>query len=170
MQKAPQFFLTAIGAARVIGGPPGRIRPLCLIFHGSEGAETAFQINSALRATYPQIEQLQIASVVNLKHIPTYMRAAHEFNLSIVYQTAAKNIPAFCSPSDYVVILPDWEGKVTQAFGMHEHSHLVGLAIITPPWQLFGTYIGPEPHQAALEMVAAAMQQSMPDTLEASAP
>lgn len=158
MKKAPTFFLTAIGAARVIGGPPGRIAPLLLIFHEGAGAETAIQINGTLRAIYPHIEQLQIASVVNLKHVPHYMRSAQEFNLSIIYQNVAKGIPPFCSPSDYVLILPDWEGKVTHAFGMEKPSYNLGFAVITSPWQLFGTYIGLEPQAAAIEMLAAATQ------------
>lgn len=158
MQKAPPFFLTAIGAARVIGGPPGRISPLCLLFHGGAGAETAFHINAALRAIYPRVEQLQIASVVDLKQTPSYMRSVHEFNLSLIYQKAAKSIPPYCSPSDYVLVLPDWDGKVTQAFGMDNSSHNVGLAVIVPPWQLLNTYMGDEPQKAVIEMVGAATQ------------
>lgn len=171
MQKAPSFFLTAIGAARVIGGPPGRITPLCLLFHGGAGAETAFQINASLRAIYPRVEQLQIASVVNLKHTPSYMRSAYEFDLSLIYQKTAQEIPLFCSPNDYVLILPDWEGKVTQAFAMDNRAYDIGLAVIVPPWQLFGTYIGAEPQKAAIDMVGAAVQYlATPavDTLESS--
>src|SRR5687768_16424081 len=93
IMKAPSFFLTAIGASRVVGGPPGPATPLLLIFHGHAGAETALNINTTVREKFPSTEQLLIASVVDLRHIPRYMRSAVELTLASAYRQAARSVP-----------------------------------------------------------------------------
>jgi hypothetical protein len=153
MKKAPTFFLTAIGAARVVGGPPGPLAPLLLIFHGHAGADTAFNINAAVREYYPDIDQVQVASIVDLQHIPRYMRSAVSLTLSDAYRQAAKRIPDHLDPTEYIVILPDWEGKVTSSFEMQERVFDIGLVLIANPWQISGSYLGPEPYNAALKLL-----------------
>ncbi len=160
MKKAPSFFLTAIGAARMIGGPPGPATPLLLIFHGHAGAETAFNINASIREQYPRIDQLFIASVVDLRHIPHNMHAAVELTLSAVYRQAAKRIPETLDPTEYVVIGPDRDGKVTDAFGMQQRFNDIGIALIIPLWTIFDNYSGPEPIAAVERMLAAAANDS----------
>jgi hypothetical protein len=153
MQKASSFFLTAVGAARIVGGPPGPAVPLLLIFHGYVGADSAVQINATLRGRYPSVEELQIASIVDLQHIPRFMRAAVELTLAAAYRQSAAKIPDHRDPKDYVIILPDWEGKVTVGYGMSTRVNDIGLALITPGWKLFDRYLGPEPNTAALALV-----------------
>jgi hypothetical protein len=160
MTKAPAFFLTAIGAARVIGGPPGPVVPLLLIFHGNAGAESAFQINSTLRELYPSVDQLQIASVVVLNQVPRFLRSTIELTLLTTFQKIAEQIPKGLDPTEYVWIAPDWEGKVTSAFGMQERTKDVGLVLITPGWQIFESYHGNDPNSAALRMVAEALNST----------
>jgi hypothetical protein len=157
MKPAPPFYLTAIGAARIVGGPPGPPTPLLLIFHDHAGAETAFSINATLRAHFPAIEQLQIASVVGLHHVPRYMRTSVEQTVNAAYRQAAATIPPSLDPTDYVLIVPDWEGKVFAAYGMDECREHVGVALIVKPWRIFDTYQGEDPLNAVLQMVIAAL-------------
>ena len=159
MTKAPSFFLTAIGAARVVGGPPGPAKPLLLIFHGHAGSETAVKINMAVRDHYPAVEELMTASVVDLHHIPRYMRAAVELTLSAAYRQSAKEVPENLDPTEYVVLVPDWDGKVTSAFGMEQRVNDIGLVLITTPWTIFDTYTGADPLVAAVKMIDAATNQ-----------
>ncbi|MCC6458565.1 MAG: hypothetical protein IT328_26690 [Caldilineaceae bacterium] len=160
MIKAPSFSLTAVGAARSIGGPPGPAKPLLLIFHGHLGADSAFNINAIVRDQWPTVEQLAIASVVDLHHIPRYMRPAVELTLSAAYRQAAKRIPQNLDPTQYVVILPDWEGEVTAAFEMQERVNDIGLVLITDRWILFDSYTGPDPLAAVVKMVADALNEA----------
>lgn len=158
MKKAPIFFLTAVGAARVVGGPPGPATPLLLIFHDHTGAETAFNINAVLRAKYPLIDQLQIASVVSLNQIPQFMRPTVEQTMLAAYNKAAEAIPEVHDPSEYVIIVPDWEGKVASSFGMGDSQAQVGIALVMPKWQIFDVYQGPDPIEAAVRILVAALK------------
>lgn len=166
MVKAPSFFLTAIGAARVVGGPPGPSTPLLLIFHAHAGSEFAFNINAVVRQSYPTIEELQIASVVDLRHIPRYMRAAVELTLSAAYRQAAKRIPEDRDPTEYVVIVPDWEGKVTTSFGMQERVKDIGLVLIAKQWQIVDSYSGSDPIENAVKMVSSYYNAASDPTVE----
>jgi hypothetical protein len=166
MKKAPSFFLTAIGAARVVGGPPGPTTPLLLIFHAHAGADFAFNINAAVRQAYSAIEEVQIASVVDLRHIPRFMRAAVELTLSAAYRQAAKRIPEYLDPTEYVIIVPDWEGKVTSSFGMDERVGDIGLVLVAKQWHLIDSYSGPDPIGSAVRMVAAYINAASDPSVE----
>ena len=156
MKKAPPFFLTAVGAARVVGGPPGPASPLLLIFHDNSGAETAYNINVALRKQYPLIHQLQIVSVICLRQIPQFMRPTVDQAMLAAYHKTAESMQDERDPSEYVIIVPDWEAKVASSFGMGDCHDQIGLALITPPWQISDVYQGPDPIDAALRMLNAA--------------
>lgn len=104
--KAPTFFLTAVGAARVVGGPPAPAASLLPIFHGHLGADIASKINEAIRNQHIGIDHLLIASIVDLHHIPRFMRSAVGLTLSAAYHLAASRLPAPFNPTEYVLIAP----------------------------------------------------------------
>jgi hypothetical protein len=160
MQKAPTFFLTATGASRLVGGPPGPTAPLLLLFHGHAGAQTAHDLNATLRGLYPTVEELQIASIVDLHSVPRFMRPVVTPTLSAAYSKSAASVPQGYDPREYVIIAPDWEGMVTRAFGMTERTHDVGLVLIAPGWKFYDRYIGDDPQGAATRMVDGCLRAS----------
>jgi hypothetical protein len=170
MNQAPSFFLTAIGAARVVGGPPGPSTPLLLIFHGRAGSDMAFEINAAVRERFPSTDQLLVASIIDLRHIPSYMRSAVELTLAAAYRQAAKRIPATLDPTEYVIIVPDWEGEVTTSFAMVERINDIGFVVVTNPWIIYGSYTGEDAATVAVTMVADAINRRSYPTLYPTSP
>jgi hypothetical protein len=170
MQKAPSFSLTATGSARAVGGPPGPLTPLLLIFHGRAGEDAAFAINAAVRQSYPTIEQLQIVSVIDLSHIHHSQRTAVELTLSAAYRQAAKFIPGEIDPTVYVVIAPDWDGTVTRLYGMQERFEDIGLVLVSSSWHIFDTYRGPDPVAMAIKMVASVDNEIADPNFESPTP
>jgi hypothetical protein len=80
-----------------------------------------------------------------------------ELTLSAAYRQAAQRIPQQLDPTEYVVILPDWEGEVIAAFGMQERVNDIGVVLVTDRWTLFDSYTGPDPLAAVMRMVADAI-------------
>ena len=154
MQKAPLFFLTAVGASRMVGGPPGPAVPLLLIFHSHHGASLAHRINATARELYPTVEELQIASIVDLSAVPRFMRGLVEQTLAAAYHKAATQVPANRDPREYVLIAPDWDGKVTRVFQMQTRAHDVGLVLISSAWELCHRYTENEPQSVFLDLLA----------------
>jgi hypothetical protein len=74
MIPAPRFHLTAVGATRIVGGPP-KIVPLRRLFHRGGQAELATEVHATPRNQFPDPDARLIASVVNLRHVPDFMRA-----------------------------------------------------------------------------------------------
>jgi hypothetical protein len=52
-----------------------------------------------------------------------------------------------------VLILPDWDNKVTKSFGFDDTSKTFGLAVLDGNGSVIGTYQGSEPESHALEML-----------------
>jgi hypothetical protein len=61
------------------------------------------------------------------------------------YDKASKSIPQGQDPQDCIIILPDWDGKVTKGFGLGDMSKVVGLAVLDKQGGVVGTYQGNEP-------------------------
>jgi hypothetical protein len=69
------------------------------------------------------------------------------------YDKASQSIPQGQNPQDYVIILPDWDGKATQGFGLGDTSKVVGLAVLDEKGGVVGTYQGSEPELNALKLL-----------------
>jgi hypothetical protein len=92
--------------------------PAVLVFHGASNASRASEINAEIRATHPLASEVLVASVVDLHSIPKLFRGFAGREMRKAYEKAAAGLPAGTSPEEYVVILPDWDGKATKWFGL----------------------------------------------------
>ncbi len=126
-----------------------------LLFHTADTAEDAERINQAVRAVdeYQPCESVTIANVVDLHSVPKLFRSFAEKSMRDSYKKASKSIPQGQDPQDYVIILPDWDGKATQGFGLGDTSKIVGLAVLDEQGGVVGTYQGSEPERHALELL-----------------
>ena len=70
------------------------------------------------------------------------------------YEDACKQIPEGQEPSDHIIILPDWSGKVFKAYKVPNTSRHPALALINEQQIIQGTYTGDQPIKAALKLIA----------------
>lgn len=152
--SAPRVTLKAVGSGREVTLNAIGKRTV-LIFHTAESAENAQRINQAVRAVqeYQHFESVTIANVVDLHSVPKLFRSFAEKSMRESYDNAGKALPQGEVPQDYVVILPDWDGKATKGFGLGDTSQIVGLAVLDAQGGMIGTYQGNEPESRALELL-----------------
>lgn len=105
-------------------------RPAVLLFHDQHTAEAMARINPALRADFPGADELLIASLINLKSVPRLLRGVAESAMRRAYEIASGYLPERARPEDYVVILPDWEGKAYAAVGIRHVDRRPGMAVV----------------------------------------
>jgi len=74
---------------------------------------------------------VMVANVVNLHAIPKMFRNIAARTMRKTYQENGANLPEGLKPEDYVLILPDWDGKVTQAAGFKDVNQTLGVAILS---------------------------------------
>ncbi len=108
---APPFTLQALGSGRSFS--QAGAAPLLLVFHDQNTVDKVQAMQQAVRTQYSDAGQLQIASVVNMKLVPVFLRSAAEGVMRGSYAKAAAAMPPGLEAADYVVILLDWDGKVS---------------------------------------------------------
>lgn len=153
-QPAPSFRLTAAVSGRVIG--PGLVgeRPLVLLFHNQHTLAAVRELQEAVRQRYPSAQAVLVASVADTSKAPRLLRGVVEAALKHAYAEASKFVPAGFDPADYVIILPDWSGAVTKAFGVGNVDREGEVVVIDGMGRLVGKHRGQQPGQAALSLLA----------------
>jgi hypothetical protein len=109
----------------------------------------------AVRAVdeYQTCSSITIVNIVDLRSVPKLFRGFAEKSMRESFDNASKSIPQGQDPQDYVIILPDWDGKATKGFGLGDTSKVVGLAVLDEQGGVVGTYQGTEPELHVLELL-----------------
>jgi hypothetical protein len=146
--------MKAIGSNRVVTlNTIGK--PALLLFHTPETAENAAKVNAAIRSQnqYQSCDSLFIANIVDLRAVPKLFRGFAEKAMKESYEKAALTLPAGEKPEDYVLILPDWDGSVTKAFGLKDTHATAALVVMDADGGVIGTYQDNEPVLNVLELL-----------------
>jgi hypothetical protein len=124
-QPAPNFTLNHI-KGHPVSLSDFRGRTVVLIFAGRDSAEQSRQISTTLRRTYGP-DQLPLIQVLDLHALPKMLQGIARGQVEKAYQEVAQEVttslqatgrPMPPDMSQVVIILPDWDGKVTSSFGL----------------------------------------------------
>jgi hypothetical protein len=149
--------LTAVGSQRRLSlHAPGA--PLVLIFHGREHSEISRQVNDALRRRYYAASELIVATVVDLSIAPRLLRRVIEPFLTAAYQDAARQLKPDMPPEDYLLILPDWDGRVGRALRIVDPNRVPGVAVLDRFGGLVGRRQGGDLPAYAIRLAEQAMR------------
>lgn len=161
-QPAPDFSLTAIKTGREISRKSCAGSVLGLVFHGRETVQAVVDINTAVRPLYPEPKPVVLVSVVDMSIVPRLLHGVVKPMLEQAYDQAARQVPKEYDPKDYVFLLPDWKGSVTQAFRVLHTDRAAALVVIDAVGRVAGSYQGPQPGPAALALVRKALGEVDP--------
>ena len=152
-ERAPDFRLLAAGSGRRFSLEGSAGRPRVLIFHLQGTAPTAREINRAVRARYPSPDEATVASVIDLSIVPPVYWMTVALVLNQAYERAAMELPPGVDPADYVILLPDWGGFVSRAYGVRRTNRAAAIVIVDAASNVSGFYQGERPVEAVLEML-----------------
>lgn len=139
--KAPAVTLTAIGNNRKI--TLNKIgTPAVLLFHGRNTAEASRKVNGPVRDRFPEASQLLVASIMDLHIAPRLLRGVVEAFIRDAYEEAIQELPNGWTPQEYLLLLPDWDGKLTKSFGFKDTDRNAGVALLDADGRIVGTYQG----------------------------
>ena len=151
--RAPDFSLLAAGSGRQVTLQGNDGRPVVLIFHLQGTAPTARQINRAVRQHYPDPDEVLVASVIDLSIIPPLYWVTVSLVLSQAYEQAAAELPSDADPAEYIVILPDWGGRVSRDYGVRRTNRAAAIVIVDGDSNIAGFYQGERPVETVLEIL-----------------
>ena len=58
------------------------------------------------------------------------------------YEEASQELPEGWKPYDYLLILPDWDGKITRAVGFNNTDRTAGVVVLDSQGNIAGVYQG----------------------------
>jgi hypothetical protein len=150
-ERAPHFSLLAAGSARRVGLRAEVGRRVVLVFHLQGTAPTAREINRAVRARHPEPQEVLVATVIDLSIVPPVYWMSVSLILNQAYDRATDELPPGMDPSEYVVILPDWNGRVSRAYGARNTGRAAAIVVVDEYSNVALSYQGERPVEAVLE-------------------
>jgi hypothetical protein len=100
------------------------------------------EINNTVRSRLPLAAQATVAGVFDFGNVPSLFHGMIKFMLKRAYKTAAQGVPQEFDPADYVMILPDWTGKVTQQVGITGTDKAAAVVLIDRAGKVQGVLQG----------------------------
>lgn len=150
---APAFSLSALGSNRTISLDVCRGVALLLTFHDQNSVAAVQAMQEAVRMRYPDATRLLVPSVVNMSAVPVFLRSVAEQVMKGIYAKAADAMPPGLDVADYVIILLDWDGKVSKAYNAYKISNAPLLTLIDGEGVVRGVHQGGDLADAALAML-----------------
>ena len=150
---APPFTLTALGSNRTVSLEACQGTPLLLVFHDQNNIDAVQAMQEAVRMRYPEAARLLVPSVVNMSAVPVFLRSVAEQVMKGIYTKAADAMPPGLDVADYVIILLDWDGKVSKRYNARKISNAPLITLIDGEGIVRGVHQGGNLSDAALSML-----------------
>lgn len=160
--SAPAFELTALGSNRKLSLDLCQGTALLLAFHDQNSVAAVQAMQEAVRARYGDAAALLIPSVVNMSAVPVFLRSLAEQVMLGAYTRAAEAMPPGLDVADYVIILLDWDGKVSKRYNARKISTAPLLTLIDEAGIVRGVHQGEDLAQAALAMLDGVVPPTIP--------
>jgi hypothetical protein len=110
--SAPAFSTRLVPDRAWIAG-----RPLAVLFHGRENQDEARGVIQTIRNKWRDAETLVTVNLVDLSMFPRVMRKLVNYDLGKVFDAEAASLPGDLDQDSHIVIVPDFDGKMTKAWG-----------------------------------------------------
>ena len=149
--RAPDFDLLAAGSGRRVRLRELAGRKAVLVFHLQGTAPTARAMNRAVRERFPDPEEVFIASVIDLSIVPPLYWMTVGLVLNSAYEQAAGELPPNVDPAEYLVILPDWGGRVSRDHGVRNTGRAAAIVVVDEDSNVTLAYQGEQPVERVLE-------------------
>ena len=111
-------------------------RPLAVLFHGRENQDEARGVLQVIRNKWPSAETLVTVNLIDVSMFPRVMRRLVNFDLTNVYDAEVANLPGRFDPESHIVIVPDFDGKMTKAWGVSDAATVVSAAVVDSDWKI----------------------------------
>lgn len=150
---APPFEMKAVANNQVVRVNDSPRTPLLLTFVNVNTATSARDVVIAVRRQVPDHRALQVANVVDLRSVPRLLRGTAARVMESVYHRAAGEIPDTYQARDHLLLLPDWEGKIFEAYRVPDVGRWPALVAVDALARIHASYHGADPEAAAVRMV-----------------
>lgn len=111
-------------------------RPLVILFHSRENQDEARGVIQAIRNKWRSAETLVTVNLIDLSMFPRVLRRLVNSDLGKAFDAEAANLPGDLDPDSHIVIVPDFDGKTTKAWGVPDAATVVNGVVVDPEWRI----------------------------------
>jgi hypothetical protein len=129
--SAPAFSTRLVPDRAWIAG-----RPLAVLFHGRENQDEARGVIQTIRNKWRDAETLVTVNLVDLSMFPRVMRKLVNYDLGKVFDAEAASLPGDLDQDSHIVIVPDFDGKMTKAWGVSDAATVVSGVVVDSAWKV----------------------------------
>lgn len=147
--QLPDMKLVAVGSEREFNLAKLN-RPTLLVIQNEYSADIAESIHAKIRLKYPLSSELLIISVADLQNVPKFFQPEVNTLLKSAYNNAVASLPSILPVEDYVIILPDWSGKVARSLDIYPYSRVPSVVVMDGDNEVLGKYTGTRIDEGAL--------------------
>ncbi len=151
---APGFKLRAVPTNRKVEIPAKSGVPMLLVFMGAQTATQIEDVVKNVRLQQPEPAKLLVVNVVDLRGVPKLLRKTAETVMRASYDQAAAQLPDDFDPTEHLILVPDWNGKIFKAFGIRDAGKNLAIVALNADGQVIGHYQGESVVSAALELIS----------------
>ncbi|TAK54984.1 MAG: hypothetical protein EPO22_14995 [Dehalococcoidia bacterium] len=153
---APAVTLKAIGHGRQLTfnalGTPAVV--MCVARESSDQPQAVVDV---VREKWRDAAKVMIVNVADGRAFPKLIHKVAEQIMKSSYNDAVAGLEPGMKPEDYVLIAPDWDGKLLKPLGFEDVSKQMGVAVIDGSGNLVGTYQGDDAPGQTVVMVEKAL-------------
>jgi len=153
---APAVTLKAIGHGRQLTfnalGTPAVV--MCV---ARESADQPQAVVDVVREKWRDAAKVMIVNVADGRAFPKLIHKVAEQIMKSSYNDAVASLEPGMKPEEYVLIAPDWDGKLLKPLGFEDVSKQMGVAVIDGKGQLVGTYQGDDAPAQTMALVEKAI-------------
>lgn len=140
-----QLTFNALGTAAVV------------IFVAQKSSDQPQPVVDAIREKYRDAGKVMIVNVADGRAFPKLIHKVAEQIMKQSYNSALESLEPGMNPEDYVLIAPDWDGKLLKPLGFDDVSNEIGIAVIDASGKVVGTYQGGDAPAQTMAMVERAL-------------
>jgi hypothetical protein len=130
-------------------------RPVVLIFHSRDNRDAARGVVQSIRNVYNDASLVATVNVVDLSMFPKLLRPMVNADLNKAFDVEAANLRADRDPESHIVILPDYDGSLTRAWGVADAASVVSAIVLDGDWRVQARASGTGVEDAVLSALAA---------------
>ncbi len=154
--SAPAVTLKAIGHGRQLTfnalGTPAVV--MCV---ARESADQPQAVVDVVREKWRDAAKVMIVNVADGRAFPKLIHKVAEQIMKSSYNDAVASLEPGMKPEEYVLIAPDWDGKLLKPLGFEDVSKQMGVAVIDGKGRLVGTYQGDDAPAQTMALVEKAI-------------
>lgn len=134
-------------------------RPVAILFHSRENQDEARAVIQTIRNKWRSAETLVTLNLVDLSMFPRVMRKLVNHDLGKVFEAEAANLPGDLDPESHIVIVPDFDGKMTKAWGVSDAATVVNGVVVDSEWKVCARAHGSDVESVVMRALSEALDR-----------